>query len=282
MDLGIREREVAGVKADSLAMGNRDLRIWTLWKSGAPICQNLQEKSMKVLVVSNYTLIQQSLIALLQNLPLEEPANLSSCAASEAIEHVRGLAPDVILFEATTDDTRGISTVRTMNAEDPNTHIVVLGKDASEASVYEAISAGADGYVTCETSIDALASVLTGVTKGELGLSRACALRVVQQLRRALVKAPASTQMSLQVKLTPREQEVFDLVLQGVRSREISKRLVIAESTVYKHIQNILDKLNVHSRAQAIFMVDPEGGRSAPTGYRRVQRKRASLRSSAS
>lgn len=229
---------------------------------------------MKVLVMSNHTIIRQSLISLLQKLPMDEPVNLGACGANEIVERARAWEPDVILLESMTDRDRasGISRVRTLSAEIPDAHIVVLGRDADETAIHEAISAGADGYMNGDTSSESFARTLKGVMRGELGLSRVTALRVVRHLRRAASQPFAPLPTSLSRKLTQREQEVFNLVRQGKRSREISERLYIAESTVYKHIQNILDKLQVHSRAQAIFIVDapdeyvPLDGRQRATG----------------
>lgn len=227
---------------------------------------------MKVLIVSNHTIIRQSLITLLQKLPLDDPVNLSACDANEVVERARVWGPDLILFELTTDRDRasGISSVRTLSTEIPDAHIVVLGRDADETSIHEAISAGADGYMSDESSSDNLARTLKGVMRGELGLSRVAALRVVQQLRRAVSEPFTLIPMSLRDKLTPREQEVFNLVRQGMRSREISEHLSIAESTVYKHIQNILDKLQVHSRAQALFIVESPNEYALLDGHKRV------------
>ena len=204
---------------------------------------------------------------------MDEPVNLSACGADEVVERARVGGPDLILFELTTDRDRasGISRVHTLSTEIPDAHIVVLGRDADEASIHEAISAGADGYITDETSSDNLARTLKGVMRGELGLSRVTALHVIRQLRRAAYEPFAFIPTSLRDKLTPREQEVFNLVRQGKRSREISERLSIAESTVYKHIQNILDKLQVHSRAQAIFVVDSPDEYAPLDGHQRVK-----------
>jgi DNA-binding NarL/FixJ family response regulator len=193
----------------------------------------------------------------MQKLPVGEPVNLSACAANEVTERARVLDADLILVATTTDTACGITTVRALSAEIPNACIVMIGNNGDESSIYEAIRAGANGYIADEISTDILARVLKGVMRGELGLSRADALRVVRRFRHVASEPILPIPTSLRDKLTPRELEVFELVRQGWRSREISERLTIAQSTVYKHIQNILDKLQVHSRAQAIFTVDP-------------------------
>ncbi|MGZ6389015.1 MAG: response regulator transcription factor [Ktedonobacterales bacterium] len=99
-----------------------------------------------------------------------------------------------------------------------------------------------------------LANTLKGVAQGELGLTRQDARQVVHHLRQAARARTSPLLPEVEDSLTPREQEVFELVRRGLRSREIAQQLTIADATVYKHIQNILEKLRVHSRTQAIFM----------------------------
>jgi len=209
---------------------------------------------MKVLIVSSHALIGQSLVALLQSLPTGESVEASHCDASTVMRRVEALEPDVLLLEASMDFAGALATARMLIAEIPKARVVVLGKEGDDVSTYEAISAGADGYLTGEASPDTLASTLSGVMRGELGLSRATALRVIHQLRQAARARPSSAPLDVESKLTRREHEVFDLVRRGQRSREIAEQLGIAETTVYKHIQNILDKLQVHSRTRAIFI----------------------------
>jgi two-component system NarL family response regulator len=221
---------------------------------------------VKVLVVSSHTLIGSSLIALLQNLPSREPIEASQCAASTARGAVQASEPDVVLVEANTDFPNALATTRMLVAEIPSVHIVMLGNGADDASTFEAISAGADGYLTGDVSPDTLTNTLSGVMRDELGLSRRAALRVVRQLRQRAHSRLGSTSLDADSKLTRREQEIFDLVRRGLRSREIAEQLSIAETTVYKHIQKILDKLQVHSRTQAILLSAERGGQQPDAG----------------
>jgi DNA-binding NarL/FixJ family response regulator len=226
--------------------------------------------TVKVLVVSSHTLIGKSLIALLQSLPSGEPIEASQCNASTVIGSVHAIEPDVVLLEANADFPSALATARMLVAEIPSIHLVMLGSGADDASTFEAVIAGADGYLTADASPDALRNTLSGVIRGELGLPRGAALRVVRQLRQGAHSRLGSTPLDVDSKLTRREQEIFDLVRRGLRSREIAEQLSIAETTVYKHIQKILDKLQVHSRAQAILISAEKGGqqpgsvRSAP------------------
>jgi DNA-binding NarL/FixJ family response regulator len=117
--------------------------------------------------------------------------------------------------------------------------------------------AGADGFVVWDAHDTALWDTLCTVQQGGLGLPGDLALRVVRHLRQQL-RAPAPRASDASAKLTLREQEIFDLVRRGMRSRDIAQRLTITKGTVDKHVQNILDKLNVHSRTQALFLAGDE------------------------
>ncbi len=213
---------------------------------------------MRVLVISNHALIGQSLVAMLRNLPPAEGLDAELCDCSGAVERSRAISPAVVMVEAIADFGAGLSTVRNLMELGTNMRVVMLGAGDDEAAIYEAVSAGASGYVPSETSSDAVASTLRGVCRGELGLSRTAALRLVQQLRCQVQTQRPRVAPEVLSKLTQREQEILTLMRQGMRSREMAERLYIADATVYKHIQNILDKLHVHTRTQAILIAEME------------------------
>jgi len=215
---------------------------------------------MRVLVVSNHSLIGQSLVAMLRDRPPDEALETRMCGSASVVDEAQASRVDVVVIEAIADFAGGIATVRTLTEAIPGVRAVVLGAGEDEASIYEAITAGAHGYLPSETSPDALGATLRGVQRGELGLARAAALRLVQHLRRdARMQRPRISQEVLD-KLTQREQEILNLMRLGLRSREMAERLYIADATVYKHIQNILDKLHVHTRTQAILLAEIEEG----------------------
>lgn len=213
---------------------------------------------MRVLVISNHTLIGQSLVAMLRNLPPDEALDAELCDCATSLERAHATNPAVVLIEAIADFGNGIATVRSLAEATPSMRTVMLGAGDDEVAIYEAVSAGAHGYVPSETSPGAVASTLRGVCRGELGLSRSAALRLVQQLRRQVQTQRPKVSPEVLGKLTQREQEILALMRQGLRSREMAERLYIADATVYKHIQNILDKLHVHTRTQAILMAEME------------------------
>jgi DNA-binding NarL/FixJ family response regulator len=159
----------------------------------------------------------------------------------------------VVLVEATTHFREGIATLQTMKNAFPVIAAMMLGVADDEASAYESIMAGADGYLTHDAPCSTLVATLLGLQRGELGLSRTATLRVIRRLRHALETRVPHLSIGVSGKLTPRERDVFELMCQGMRSRAIAQELGLAEATIYKRVQSILQKLHVKSRTQAIL-----------------------------
>jgi DNA-binding NarL/FixJ family response regulator len=211
---------------------------------------------MKVLVVSSHQLVGQSLLAMLGSLQASEPVEKHACLPSAVVQNAQEWKPDLIVVEAVTDFASRITTTREIRDVLPGVFIVVVGGENDDAAMYEAISAGADGYLPRDASPEEFIATLQGVARGELGLPRAAGLRVIRQLRKNLHKQQANGLHAATEPLTLREQEILDLVRAGMRSRDIASQLSIAEGTVYKHIHHILEKLRVHSRHQAAYAAE--------------------------
>ncbi len=199
---------------------------------------------------------------MLQSLPSDESVEATLCDASEVATLSGDWHADLVLVEAVSDLGTGMDIVRMLAAVIPEVPVVILGNDGDELSVYGAISAGAVGYLTRDASPKSLLATLQAVRKGELGISPVAAARVVQHLVRTLRTQESPLNTEVPSRLTRREREIFDLLRQGLRSREIGARLCIAEVTVYKHVQNILQKLQVHSRIQAVLVADDDTPRA--------------------
>jgi DNA-binding NarL/FixJ family response regulator len=213
---------------------------------------------MKVMVISNHTLLGHSLVAMLQHPdpPHHVALEVSLCDATAATSRIRQSIVEVVLVEAIISFRDGIDTLRTIKNAYPVIDAVMLGVADDEDSVYESIMAGADGYLTHDASPSTLIATLLGLKKGELGVSRTVALRCVRRLCHALETLVPQPPSEISGKLTPREREVFELMCQGMPSREIAQELGLAEATIYKYVQNILGKLHVKSRTQAILAVE--------------------------
>jgi DNA-binding NarL/FixJ family response regulator len=218
---------------------------------------------MKVLVVSSYALLGGSLAYMLQSLLADETADatdvVTCCVTHEAVDCVRAMQPDMIVIEAATNIPAAIAAVRATAQTAMHIPILMLGADDDEFLTYRTILAGADGYLPRDVSPATLVATVRGMARGELGLSRTTSLAVVRRLRHTFAMQPKSlANGEFESQLTKREREIFALVRRGRRSREIAVELCIAETTVYKHIQNVMSKLHVHTRAHAVLLEESD------------------------
>lgn len=214
---------------------------------------------MRILVVCGHKVIGQSLVSMLVHLPWDEPVEAQRCDPHQASEYATSYLPHLLLVDASGDYDKALGIVDSLAHTSGEVPIVVLGNDEAQETMCRAVLAGASGYVAHDTSQEVLLATLRSVHRGELGLSRRAALDVVRQLRLTVETAEthrAWLPRGILSNLTRREREVFELFSQGLRTREIARRLVIAETTAYKHTQNVLHKLKVHSRAEAIFLAN--------------------------
>ena len=119
-----------------------------------------------------------------------------------------------------------------------------------EADLYEAVKAGAVGYLLKDSSIEDVAQGVRVVAEGQSLISPAMAMKLIDEFKQM---SRAERERASAVKLTDRELEVLRLVAQGMNNREIAKRLFISENTVKNHVRNMLEKLQLHSRMEAVM-----------------------------
>lgn len=144
-------------------------------------------------------------------------------------------------------DVDGLEATRHLMTELPETRVVILTASADDASLFEAIKAGAQGFIHKDLQSEELFSLLDAAMRGEPALTPKLASRVLAEF--AGSKKPASDPDQL----TEREREVLQLMVEGVTSnRKLSRALGVSENTVKFHVRNILDKLRLHSRAEAV------------------------------
>jgi len=133
----------------------------------------------------------------------------------------------------------------------PHAKILMLTISDEEADLYDAIKAGASGYLLKEISIDEVADAVRSVSSGQSRISPSMASKLLTEFAAMSKRADERHQLPA-VRLTEREMEVLKLVAQGMNNRDIAKELFIAENTVKNHIRNILEKLHLHSRMEAV------------------------------
>jgi len=165
----------------------------------------------------------------------------------EAIELAHRVQPDLVLMDVSMPELDGISATRQLTSELPDMKVVVLTASETEENLFESLKAGARGYLLKNLEADDFFALLERASRGEPALTPALARKVLVEFAKPAKETPADEQ------LTPRESEVLDLMVEGVTSnRKLAKRLNLSENTVKFHIRNILDKLRLHDRAQAV------------------------------
>jgi len=159
-------------------------------------------------------------------------------------------APDVVLMDVRMPKLSGIEAITAVRNAAPDARIIMLTVSDEEADLYEAIKGGASGYLLKDASTDEVAQAVRVVADGQSLISPSMAMKLLdefKQMSRTDRTAPATP------RLTERELEVLRLVAQGLNNREIAKQLFISENTVKNHVRNILEKLQLHSRMEAVM-----------------------------
>jgi len=169
----------------------------------------------------------------------------------EAVEMVRRFHPDVVLMDVNMPDLDGVEATRRIVAFDPSVRIVMLTIYRQDRYVFEAIKAGARGYLLKDVDEHELLDAIRAVHRGEALINPALATRVLEEFRRLSRAAAEDTDVE---QLTDGERDVLRLVAQGASNKEIAARLHLAESTVSNRLREIYQKLQVNNRTQAALL----------------------------
>jgi two-component system NarL family response regulator len=168
----------------------------------------------------------------------------------QALEQAEELMPDVVLMDVRMPRRSGIEATREIRDALPHVRIIMLTVSDEEADLYEAIKAGASGYLLKEISTDEVPEAIRSVMTGQSRISPSMASKLLTEFAAwSRRKTPPGVDAPT---LTERELEVLRLVAQGLANRDIAGRLFISENTVKNHVRNILDKLRLHSRMEAV------------------------------
>ena len=170
----------------------------------------------------------------------------------EAIALAKEHAPDVVLMDVRMPRVNGIDAARAIREAVPSTKILMLTVSDEEDDLYEAIKAGANGYLLKEISVEEVAEATRAVVQGQSLISPSMASKLLNEFN-VLVKKADERQQYPAPTLTEREIGVLRLVAKGHTNREIADELYIAENTVKNHVRNILEKLHLHNRMEAVM-----------------------------
>jgi DNA-binding NarL/FixJ family response regulator len=206
---------------------------------------------VRVLIADDQALFRRGL-----NVVLGAEENIDVVAEAEngeeAIAKAQELAPDVVLMDVRMPRVNGIDAARQISMDVPSTKILMLTVSDEEDDLYEAIKAGANGYLLKEISVDEVAEAIRAVVQGQSLISPSMASKLLNEFNMLAKKAEERQQFPAPA-LTGRELEVLKLVAKGMSNREIADDLYISENTVKNHVRNILEKLHLHSRMEAVI-----------------------------
>jgi two-component system NarL family response regulator len=203
----------------------------------------------RVLVVDDAVLFQAALSAALEQAGFDVVGQADN--GMKAVELARKLQPDVIVLDVLMPGLSGLEVLDQLIQAAPETKVVLLTSSESEEDMLVAIKAGARGYVVKDTPLPQLVQGIQDVMRGGAAISPAMGGKLFDAVRQLLRHRDIVA--GRKPTLTGREVEVLQLIAQGHTSREIGELLYISENTVKNHVRNILDKLGLHSRNEAVI-----------------------------
>lgn len=207
---------------------------------------------MKVLLVDDHLLFLEAL----QNLLAARGIEVAGTARDglDALDRARALRPDVILMDIGMPRCDGLAATRAIKAELPDVKIVMLTVSAEDEDLFEAIKSGASGYLLKSLDANQFFELLSDLERGEVALSNGMAARVLEEFARQAGRAEPATEVGEEDTpgLTPRQREVLTLVARGLKYKEVGAALCLSESTIKYHMGEILERLHLKNRAQAI------------------------------
>ena len=210
---------------------------------------------IRVLIADDHALFRRGLEMVLQGEAGLELVGQAS-DGQEAVKLAGEVVPDVVLMDIRMPKMTGIEAARAMKEVAPSAKIVILTISDEDDDLFEAIRAGALGYLLKDIPLDELADSVRSVHGGQSLINPSMAGKLIAEFatlaRRDAEDEPAKHAPA--PKLTDREMEVLRLVARGMNNRDIAKELFISENTVKNHVRNILEKLQIHSRMEAVMI----------------------------
>jgi DNA-binding NarL/FixJ family response regulator len=196
-------------------------------------------EKIRVLCVDDHPVVRDGIAAIIN---LQSDMTLAGAAATggEALERFFELRPDVALVDLQLPDMSGFDLIKKIKEKSPNARIIVLSSYEGDVDIQRALEAGAQGYVAKGIVREELLETIRSVYRGKRRLPAAVAQKLAEHMADEAI--------------SPRELEVLSLMAAGKRNKEIASDLSIAEDTVKMHVRNILSKLQVYDRTEAVTL----------------------------
>lgn len=207
--------------------------------------------AVKILIVDDQSLFREGLRTLLSVQPDFEVVG-EAANGEEALKLAVQLRPSVILMDLRMPVMDGVTATRRLHEILPQSRVIVLTTFDDDENVFDGLRAGAVGYLLKDVSSEKLFEAIRAAERGEYFMLPSITAKVMTEFSRLSRMSPSPVEV-LAEPLSPRETEILRLVATGASNRDIADTLVIAEGTVKNHLTNILGKLSVKDRMQAVM-----------------------------
>lgn len=200
---------------------------------------------MRVLVADDHSLFRDGIISLLEAAGFEVVGQVGDGQA--AVEATLGLRPDVVLLDIAMPRMNGLEALRLIKKKLPETQVVMLTVSEDDADLFEAIKSGAQGYLMKSLNTKEFFEMMGGLQRGEAAMTRQTTTRLMKG-----VAASPVQQANPRQSLTQQEIELLQLVAQGMTNKVVAQKLSVSENTVKYYMKNIIQKLEVQNRTEAV------------------------------
>ena len=214
----------------------------------------MKATNVRLLIADDHEMIRLGLRSILESDPRIRVVG-EAASPKDAVYQAALLRPDVVLLDVRMPGGSGIDACREILGRNLGSKVIMLTSFADEDAVYEAIMAGAAGYLLKEINKSALIDAVISVAEGRSLLDPEVTRKVLERIR----KMAASSDEVARVALSEQEKRVLRLAAQGKTNKQIAADLFLSDKTVKHHISNILSKLNLSSRAQAAVWATQHG-----------------------
>ena len=213
---------------------------------------------IRLLIVEDHRLLADSLALVIAGDPelelVADPVDTAEGAVAAATEH----RPDVMLMDVQLRGAEtGIDATRRIKEMLPETKVVIISGLGNETLLVEATEAGASGFISKTEAVEEAIAAVKAAAAGEALIDPVLLSRLLRQM--AIHRRERSEADLMVARLTPREREILQLIADGLRNEAIADRLFLSVRTVQKHVQNILHKLSVHSKLEAVAFAAKAG-----------------------
>lgn len=209
---------------------------------------------IRLFVIDDHEMVREGLKAMLKAEPDFEIVG-DAANAEQAFEQVDRLRPDVILLDVRLPGMSGIEICRSITERYPDIAVIFVTTYTDETLIAQCIQAGARGFIVKDIERFDLKRSIRAVARGEAAIDTKAAVAVLAQLRRT----PQPEQARPSEQLSPQQIVILRMVAQGLSSREIATQLYLSENTVKGYVQEILHRLNVKNRTEAVMVAVKQG-----------------------